>query len=113
MCICLALFLSDISRASLMLNPDQSIPMDGPQVPGGSPHVVVECFKQGIRALVPTSIAEHYGLGPEDITLEDRDCMSVEHMGLGYMLDTRLTACGTTLEERPNKRIYRNRVCSK
>ena len=107
---CLLPSYPDISRSSYMLSPDQSIPMDGPLGPGGSPHVVVECLKQSIRALVPTTIAQQYGLGPEDITLEDRDCTSVEYSELGYMLETQLSACGTTMEERTNKRIYRNRV---
>eukprot|EP00057_Strongylocentrotus_purpuratus_P028329 XP_011682803.1 PREDICTED: transforming growth factor beta receptor type 3 [Strongylocentrotus purpuratus] len=100
---------ANISRHTHPLSPDQtgSTSIDWPD---DSPHVVVECLKNSIRALVPTVVAEYYNLSPEDITLEDRDCTSVEYMTLGFMLDTQLNACGTTSEQRMNKMIYRNRV---
>ncbi|XP_071482680.1 transforming growth factor beta receptor type 3-like isoform X1 [Diadema antillarum] len=96
---------ANISRQQPLQDEDQPVyaPIDGP-------HVLVECLDQGIRALVPTNVAEHYNLSPEDVTLEDRACTSVDYQDLGFMLHTQLDECGTTAEQRQNKMIYHNRV---
>ncbi|XP_063966191.1 transforming growth factor beta receptor type 3-like [Lytechinus pictus] len=100
---------ANISKHTHLLSPDHagSTSIDWPN---DSPHVVVECLKNSIRALVPMQVAQYYNLSPEDITLEDRQCTSMEYMTLGFMLDTQLNACGTTSEQRLNKMVYRNRV---